>query len=1548
MFPVVPSKPSFPHMEEEIIRFWKEHRVFEKILEKTKEGEPFVFYDGPPFATGTPHYGHLVAGTIKDVIPRYKTMKGKYVERRFWWDCHGVPIEAIVEKKMNLSSKKDIEEKVWVHEFNEECRRNVFLYTQEWRKFVERVGRWVDMDNDYKTMDSDFMESVWWVFHELYTRGYIYEDYRVVPYSVGMSTPLSNFEVSQGYALRQDKAITVKFRLVWKQNTYILAWTTTPWTLVANLWLAVGNDILYGEIYDRTTQENYIIALSRIQAYYKSEEEYTLISKYSGRELVGCEYIPLFDDFVCLQKNGKLPLWQEIGKGAFHIVASDHVSDTEGTGVVHIAPAYGEEDMEVGKKYHLGMVAHIDDHGYTQYLQGNNHMWVFDFNETVIGILKEKGALLKIETITHSYPHCWRTDIPLIYRAISAWYVRVEAFKNAMIELNRNIYWVPHHIQEGRFWKWLENARDWNISRSRYWGTPLPIWKSHDKKEEVCIGSKEDLYQKNKEIGQITKIIFLRHGRTFYNEEGKFDFHDRAKLNEDGKKQAQEIARIFKNETIDVVFCSPLSRCKETVEPLCNELGISYREVDALKEIQAPDIQDTVASCKNFTWDNGFWWWETVKQVYERVHAFMKEVLLTHAGKTILICGHGDSTYLARLALRFDHETDLKQEYNTRKYSSWLYLENNPKKYSIHALYGIDYVYSFTGKEMDLHKHYVDDIVLPSSSSRVYTSIGLLCDRKEKAFSLFEYLASRFKEKGANVTWCVLRDNSYDTLEKELSQWNIYNYESWCIAWTFTKYFLEYIVKEKISIKRLVILAPGIAWNDDLGEEYKQFVNECIVLHSWDDSFVPYQEGKEVARLLWAQLLSFYHQWHFENSYSYGMVQYVVEKWIPLRRIPEVLDCWFESGAMPYGQKHYPFNKKESLCLPADFIAEWVDQTRGWFYTLLALSCALFKKQPFCNVIVNGIVLAEDGKKMSKKLKNYTDPLELIETYSADAMRMYILSSPVVVAEDLRFSPSWVEEMVKKVLFPLWNAYYFFTTYANIDGYDPKKGRIYFIRHGQTDRNVFWSLGVYDEPLNDTGIREMHETAKMLQEEGVHIDRIVTSPMKRARESAEILHQYFPQAMLEIDPSFEEKNIKDAGIHSLYEERILKGYKELVSRYPDESICIVSHSGVFRVLHRYIFWNHGEVYQKTIHNAQCIPFPQAPYINPLDIWILSELHVFLETINQALEKYLLQDATKLFIAFLENLTNWYIRRSRRRFWKSERDEDKKQAYDTLYEVLLSLCKAWAPFIPFITEYIYKWLTGNFSVHALSYPYAKDPYIFPSLNRKMQQVKQIVSLGLSARSRAKIRVRQPLSYVKVFAFLEEEYKRMIQEELNVKEVRAFEEHELPKKICRPYAHIIWPKFWKKTQEILQLAKQGNFVLHENGNVSVAGVELVPGEYEIAYVCESSVDEKYEILEADGENVIALNTNVTEELFEEWIVRDVIRHVQEARKEANYYLDDRIFVSFSGSKELIPLLEKWKHMIEEETLSTMQEELFQVDYTKECEIDEWKLSIQLFKK
>ncbi len=1017
MFNAVDSKISFPEQEKKILAYWDENEIFELSLKQNIGNEEFVFYDGPPFATGLPHYGHLLAGTIKDVVPRYQTMRGKYVDRVFGWDCHGLPVENEMERELGITSKHEIEE-YGVHKFNEDCRSIVLRYTSEWEKVVKRIGRWVDFRNGYRTMDSTYMESIWWVFKQLWTNGLIYEGYKILPYCPRCATPLSNFEANQGYKDVDDPSVTVRFRLSDEPDSYILAWTTTPWTLPSNLALAVGEDINYVKVADEEGA-TYILAEDRLSAYYKDESP-EIIRVYKGKELCGLNYSPLFPYFAELAESG-----------AFKVVSAGFVSTTDGTGIVHIAPGFGEDDAQVGKEHGLPSVCPIDaECRFAAEIHDFEGKFVKDCDSDIIKKLKHDSKLVHRATYHHSYPHCWRCDSPLIYRSISTWFVNVEKIKDRLLAANEQIRWVPEHIKHGRFGKWLENAHDWAISRNRYWGCPIPIWKNEDTEEIVCIGSIAELEEKS-------------------------------------------------GEAVD-----------------------------------------------------------------------------------------------------------------------------------------------------DIHKHFVDDIEIASATP-----------------------------------------------------------------------------------------------------------------------------GKK------------------------------------LTRVTEVLDCWFESGAMPYAQRHYPFENKEWLekNFPADFIAEGLDQTRGWFYTLIVLGGALFDKPAFKNVIVNGLVLAEDGRKMSKRLKNYPDPEYVMEAYGADALRLCLLSSPVLRGEDLRFSETTVKETIRSVMLPLWNAYSFLVTYARVDEWTP-----------------------------ELTLDELHRTVD----------------------------------------------------------------------------------------------------------------------NPLDLWIISRLNNLIGSVRDSMDNYDLQAAATGLVSFLENLTNWYIRRSRRRFWKSQNDSDKNEAYHTLYHILVRLCQTSAPFIPFITETIYQNLKTPempVSVHLTSFPEDDDRFNNSDLDRKMNRTIHAVSLGRSLRSQAGTRTRQPLNCAFLVSINGDvrddlnEMKEIIAEELNVKNVVIDEnEEKLVHLSAKANFKNLGPRLGKSMKNaaavIADLDYSAINKLRAGERLSIAisddsTIEITLDDIELRR------EEKPGIGVANYQDItVALDMMITEDLeFEGW-AREIVNRLQNLRKEADLEVSDRIRIGYRVPAPLDRVIDRFKDYIMGETLGT----------------------------
>jgi isoleucyl-tRNA synthetase len=1037
-----PVKPevNFPNLEEKQLAFWDQAKIFEKSMNDSAHTKHFSFYDGPPFATGLPHYGHLLAGTLKDIVPRYWTMKGFSVKRRFGWDCHGVPVEFEINKTLNLHSRKEILN-FGVDKYNAACRSIVDRYTSDWKKSVKRIGRWVDMDNAYFTMDVEFMQSVWWVFQSLFNKGLIYQGLKVVPYSVGVSTPLSNFEANQDYREVQDPAVTVTFPLLPSakanprapnskllgipEDTAVLAWTTTPWTLPSNLGLAVHTEIEYVAVKENATGKHYILAEARLFSLSKQPDvDFTILKTFKGAELLNLEVEPIFPYFASKR-----------AEGAFRIIPSDHVTTESGTGIVHMAPAYGEEDFEACKKAGIPVVNPVDDDGmFTAEVPDFQGRRVKEADKDIILKVKQEGRLYKQETIVHSYPFCYRSGTPLIYRAVSSWFVSVEKIKDEVVKSNKTTNWVPETLRDGRFGNWLEGARDWAISRNRFWGTPLPIWKNIEG-EVICVGSKDEL----------------------------------EKLS-----------------------------------------GVQVR---------------------------------------------------------------------------------------------------------------------------DLHKEFIDQITIPSPT------------------------------------------------------------------------------------------------------------------------------GKS-----------------------------------PLKRIDEVLDCWFESGSMPYAQWGYPFHHEKEFKenFPADFIAEGLDQTRGWFYTLMVIGTALFDQAPFKNVIVNGLILAEDGKKMSKSLKNYPDPMMVLNEHGADALRLYMIDSPAVKAEELRFSDKGVREITRRILLRWWNAYSFFTSYASIDGFKPR--------------------GDYEN-----------------------------SP------------------------------------------------------------------------------------------------------NQLDQWILSKLHSLIQKTNTEMAGYRLYNVVPELLNFIESLTNTYIRFNRPHFWSSgaggQMPEDKRFAYETLFYTLNTLSKLMAPFAPFLSDETYQNLSkalpalangspsGKESVHLESYPEANPKLIRPELEHAVARMDILVMLGRNLREKIKVKAKIPLLSMKIIHRDQKALDALkklqpyFQDELNIRafdyltkeedfvQVKAKANFTVLGKRVGPRMKAIAAQIDKLSLGDLERLEAGEKIMIDGEAISISDVEIR----------RSSLGNQPNI-SAHQQISIEVDPTLTEEQILEGLSREVMRKIQQARKNADLKLDSRISLSLFVDGKLLEAVKAHENTLKEETLTT----------------------------
>ena len=1021
---------SFPAQEETILALWDRLDAFAVSVQSRPDTSEFTFYDGPPFPTGSPHYGNLLAGVLKDIVPRYWTMRGHRVVRRFGWDTHGLPIELEVQKELGLSGPPEIE-KYGVAKFNEACRRRVMANTEPWETITRRIGRWVDFADNYKTMDPDFMESVWWVFRQLWDRGLVYRAFKVLPYSTGAATPLSNFEVNLGgYRDVEDPSLTMRLRVTGgagpvEAGDDLLVWTTTPWTIPSNLGVQVGPDIRYSRVAEPLGGASgpFWVAQDRVAAYWPEGAPVT--ASATGSQMVGARYQPALPYFAHLADQG-----------AFVVVPGPNVSTEEGTGLVHTSPAHGEDDFEAftaAGLIHL-LVDPTDAAGrFTAAVPEVAGMGVKEADPILVRMLAAAGALVRQERITHSYPFCWRTDTPIIYKAIPTWFVAVERFRDRMAELNGQIHWVPDHVGTRRFGNWLEGARDWAISRNRFWGSCIPVWEC-DKVEEHrrCLGSLDDL-----------------------------------------------------------------------------EAASGVR----------PD---------------------------------------------------------------------------------------------------------------DLHKHVVDAITFPCDS----------CDGT-------------------------------------------------------------------------------------------------------------------------------------------------------MHRVPEVLDVWFESGAMPYGQYHYPFENKERFerGFPAHYIAEGLDQTRGWFYTLMVHATAIFDSIPFRNCLVNGLILAEDGRKMSKSLKNYPDPLVLIDATGADALRAYLINSPLVRAEPMRFTERGVTEVVRTVMLPYWNAYSFFTTYAAAEG-------------------------------------------------------ITTADLATA-------------------PS--------------------------VAQRPE-----------------------------------------------IDRWILSVLQSLVRRVNDEMEGYYLYNVIPPLLEFVDHLTNWYIRRSRRRFWaaRAEAGADSLAAFATLYEVLVTFSKLMAPVLPFVTEAMYQDLvvahrngsSGPESVHHEDYPQADPTLIDPSLEAAMAAVRRVVTLGRGLRVAEAIRIRQPLSRLMVVGHdpavrqAVMDHSALLEEELNVHEIVASsDDTALAELSAKPNYRTLGPRFGGRMPElaaaIARLSSAEVAAALDTGSVSVAGETIAASDLMVSRAPLPGL-----VVAADDQVAVALDTVVTPELALEGTAREIVKLVQAARRDAGLDVSDRIRLLWSSpSAAIAAALERYGDWIAAEVLA-----------------------------
>ena len=1011
-YPEVDPRPDFPRLEEDILARWAKDGTFRASVDAREAGadgaNEFVFYDGPPFANGLPHYGHLLTGFVKDAIPRYQTMRGRRVERRFGWDCHGLPAEVKAEQELGISGHPEITA-FGIDRFNEACRTSVLQYTNEWRDYVTRQARWVDFDNDYKTLDTTYMESVMWAFRALWDKGLIYEGYRVLAYCWRCETPLSNTETRMDdvYRDRQDPALTVWFEL--DTGERILAWTTTPWTLPANIALAVGPEIEYARV--ELDGHTYLIAEALLPNYEAELGAGTVVGTVNGAELVGRRYRPLFEFFTDTERHGTAE--------AFQVLAADFVSTEDGTGIVHLASGFGEDDQQVANAAGIPTICPMDEHGqYTAEVSPWVGVHVFDANPDVIRTLKEREVVLRHATYDHTYPHCWRCQRPLVYRAISSWFVKVTEFRDRMVELNQEINWQPAHLRDGSFGKWLENARDWSISRNRFWGSPIPVWQSDDPN-----------YPRTDVYGSIAEL-----------------------------------------------------------------------EADFGEYISQPIT--------------------------------------------------------------------------------------------------------------DLHRPMVDDLVRPNP-------------------------------------------------------------------------------------------------DDPTGRSM-------------------------------------------------------------MRRVPEVLDCWFESGSMPFAQVHYPFENTDWFehHYPGDFIVEYIGQTRGWFYTLHVLATALFDRPAFRNCVSHGIVLGDDGQKMSKSLDNYPDPREMFDAHGADAMRWHLLSSPILRGGDGMVTETGMRDTVRQVLLPLWNTWYFLSLYANAAGHEAQE---------RTDSDD--------------------------------------------------------------------------------------------------------------VLDRYILAKTGE----------------------LVVDVTSEL-----------DDYDLFGACQTVRDYLDVLTNWYVRRSRARFWDGD-----PQAIDTLHTAMSVLVRAIAPLLPLVAESIYLGLHGEGSVHLADWPTASELPVDTDLVESMDLARDVCSASLSVRKAHQRRVRLPLASLTVAsddAGRLAPLRDLIADEVNVRDVQLTSDvGAVARETLQLVPAALGPRLGRDMQAVVAAHKAGDWQV-EGDTVIVGGHELQSGEYRLEMV---AADDVASTALGRGAGVIALDIEVTPELEREGRARDLVRIIQQARRDAQLDVSDRIAVDVCGGPAWVDAIDAHRQLIAGETLAVTLE-------------------------
>lgn len=866
--------------EERVLRFWREQAIFEKSEGREKKGflrrllrtlfpkRRFIFYDGPPFATGLPHFGNLLASIVKDAVPRYKTMRGYQVSRRWGWDCHGLPLEVEMEKKIGTKTKRDIEEH-GIERFNRGIRDTIFTYIDEWKKIIPRIGRWVDMEHDYRTVSTSYIESVWSVFHRLHERGFVSNGFKSLHFCPRCSTTISNAEVADAYEMLTDTAVFVLFPLKDDPATYLVAWTTTPWTLFGNVALGVDAGMEYAVV--EKDGKKYILQKSAVGVV----DGGSVVGTEKGSALLGKAYVPPFDSLYAEDDaQMKEKLWR--------VCKVPYIEEGVGTGIVHLAPAYGAEDMEVALKEDLPIRHHVSKEGvFVPQIEGYAGLRPKemgnpkDVDEKILQDLRNRGVLLRSEALEHSYPVCWRCKTPLLNYATDSWFVHSERFKDRMVSENRAVGWVPAHIRDGRFGNWLADAREWAVSRDRFWGAPVPSWKVEKTGAHIIVRSLEELRVK---MRPRNRYFFVRHGHSVSNEKGVLNCKKEAGdgLTEKGRAQAATIAQKLQGVKPTIIFHSPLTRAQETAAAIAKETGAQMIEEPLLTELQVPNLHN-----------------RSIRELWKSAHSLG--------------------------AFR-------------------------------------DFSKSIAGGES-------------------------LLDMYRRALQFFEKVDREYKDADIVVVTHRAVINAARSVAPTHAQ--------------FAKLYKRFTVLKSVPNAGVCPVRYVHLQRDENGEVdlHRPYVDD-VVLYDADGN--------------------------------------------PAYHTKEVFDCWFESGAMPYGSHHYPFENRWLFDpvlrrgFPADFICEGLDQTRGWFYSLMAIGVGAFDQSPYRNVVVTGLIRAADGKKMSKSLQNYTDPMDLVERYGADALRHYLLGSPVVRGEDLDFKDEQVDEIYKKVYTRLHNCLKFYMIYAHL------------------------------------------------------------------------------------------------------------------------------------------------------------------------------------------------------------------------------------------------------------------------------------------------------------------------------------------------------------------------------------------------------------------------------------------------------------------------------------------------------------------------------------